>query len=514
MTNNLFILQNALHNQEFAKTYANSIKPAYFIDETGFPVDAHADIFEIIQKHYLTYGDLPQLSTVNDAVLAKYPTPEAEYVEVLEELGQPFTAEGPAYTSQKASEFIELNAMRSAFARTAERLHDFTGNRAQLVALFEDLHASTKISVMRDRGLGKHDHETYAEAMSAMNKNRVPFLDQHLNRALNGGFAGGTLNVYCAASGVGKTAIMISQMADNLRDGRNVFYACVEEDRAIIRNKLLSNLSGVPIYQLDNMSNEDRIKVSRKTFEKLDGDFVIQTFPAGANMRDVEAFIDQLGIEFDIFYFDYINLFYPNKPGKNDNLYMNMQHVTSEMKLLAAKYERPVVTATQTNRSGISAKDPGQADVSQSVRVFELSSFFAFILEGDYERANHKALIKIAKSRGDLRGYRAIHQFYDKSTSRFSECLDQSEADREYHGVPEGETRQHNDTPPTFNFDENDDGDIILLPSPTAVDTGENVEIINSGESEKYDEFKFETHSPQTAINSSDIDVDDILNDL
>lgn len=177
-------------------------------------------------------------------------------------------------------------------------------------------------------------------------------------------------------TGVGKSLFMCHCAAANLSLGKNVLYITLEMSEEKIAERIDANLMDVTMDELHNMSQSNFVKTINKIKDKTTGKLIIKEYPtAAASASNFRALINDLKIKKnfipDIIYIDYLNICASSrvKPGSNINSYAYVKAIAEEIRGLAIEFDLPVVTATQTNRSGFSNSEVELTDTSECIMI-------------------------------------------------------------------------------------------------------------------------------------------------
>lgn len=202
---------------------------------------------------------------------------------------------------------------------------------------------------------------------------KIKFDLDMLNKITKGGLSKKTLNVVLAGTGVGKSLFMCHCAAANLLDNKNVLYITMEMAEERIAERIDANLLNLSMDELkvvDKNIFDTRLDKVRK---KSQGKLIIKEYPtAGAHAGHFRALLEELKLkqEFspDIIYIDYLNICSSQRLryGANVNSYTYVKTIAEELRGLAVEYVVPIVSATQTTRSGFTNSDPGLEDTSES----------------------------------------------------------------------------------------------------------------------------------------------------
>lgn len=202
---------------------------------------------------------------------------------------------------------------------------------------------------------------------------RIPFDLDYLNRITKGGLAEKSLNIVLAGTGVGKSLFMCHCAAANLTMGKNVLYITMEMAEERIAERIDANLMNVELDRLISMPKETYLKKVESLREKTKGKLIIKEYPtASANVNHFSHLLNELKLKRqfipDIIYIDYLNICSSArmKMGASINSYTYIKAIAEELRGLAVEHKLPIVSATQTTRSGFTNSDVGLEDTSES----------------------------------------------------------------------------------------------------------------------------------------------------
>lgn len=263
------------------------------------------------------------------------------------------------------------------------------------------------LSVSFDSHVGHdyiNDHEERYEFYHRK-ANKIPFNLTYLDKITSGGVPNKTLTVILAGTNVGKSLFMCHFAASALLQGKNVLYITLEMAEEKIAKRIDANLLDVDISKIETLSKSSFEKSIVKLAQKLSGTLVIKEYPtSSAHAGHFEALLNDLALKKsfkpDIIFVDYLNICASSRMSpKNTNSYSYIKSIAEEMRALAVKHDLPIVTATQTNRSGFSSSDPDLTDTSESFGLPATADLmFGLISTEELEELN-QILVKQLKNR-------------------------------------------------------------------------------------------------------------------
>jgi replicative DNA helicase len=249
------------------------------------------------------------------------------------------------------------------------------------------------------------DHESRYEFYHRVEE-KIPFDLEMFNKITKGGLSKKTLNIALAGTGVGKSLFMCHMAGSCLTQGKNVLYITMEmaEERIAERidaNKL--NLTMDELKVIDKDIFENRIA---KIKDKTQGKLIIKEYPtASAHAGHFRALLEELKLkrEFmpDIIFIDYLNICASQrmKQGGSINSYTYIKAIAEELRGLAVEYNVPIVSATQTTRSGYTNSDPGLEDTSESFGLPATADFMFALVSNEELEALNQIIVKQLKNR-------------------------------------------------------------------------------------------------------------------
>ena len=237
-------------------------------------------------------------------------------------------------------------------------------------------------------------------------KERIPFDLDYMNKITKGGLVKKSLNIALAGTGVGKSLFMCHCATNNLAQGKNVLYITMEMAEEKIAERIDANLLNVTVDELSILPKDVYDKKINRIKEKTTGKLIIKEYPtASAGSAHFRHLINELRIKRnfipDIIYIDYLNICSSSRirTGSNVNSYTYIKAIAEELRGLAVEFNVPIVSATQTTRSGYGNSDVELTDTSESFGLPATADFmFALISSEKLEELN-QIMIKQLKNR-------------------------------------------------------------------------------------------------------------------
>jgi replicative DNA helicase len=393
------ILSNLIYNEDYARKVIPFIKEEYFQD--GIEKVIFKSIWQYADeyKSAATVSALAielQKATLNDE---HYKT-SLEYLESLEkdEVGLEWlTDQTEQWCKDKAIYNAVLNSIHIIEGKDKEQTPD------ALPSLLTEA-----LSVSFDKHVG-HDYiEQSDDRYEFYNRSeeKIPFDLDFFNRITKGGMPNKTLNIAIAGTGVGKSLFMCHVAAATLMQGKNVLYITMEMAEEKIAERIDANLMNISMDNLHDLPKHMYESKFEKVKKKTQGKLIVKEYPtASAHCGHFRSLFNELKLKKDftpdLVFVDYINICASTRfrAGANVNSYTYIKAIAEEMRGLAVEYNLPIMSATQTTRTGFVSTDIGLEDTSESFGLPATADFmFALIQTEELEELN-QMLVKQLKNR-------------------------------------------------------------------------------------------------------------------
>lgn len=264
------------------------------------------------------------------------------------------------------------------------------------------------LAVSFDDHIG-HDYlQDYLDRYESYHRkeDKIPFDLEYFNKITKGGLPNKTLNVALAGTGVGKSLFMCHMASSVLLQGRNVLYITLEMAEDRIAERIDANLLNVNIKDISDLpKNMFETKVNNIS-KKTQGKLIIKEYPtASAHTGHFKALLNELSLKKsfrpDIIFIDYLNICGSSRYKANFsvNSYSYVKAIAEELRGLAVEFNVPIVSATQTTRSGYGNSDVELTDTSESFGLPATADLmFALISTEELEQLG-QIMVKQLKNR-------------------------------------------------------------------------------------------------------------------
>ena len=425
------ILRNLVYNEEYLRKVIPFIEPDYFNDRSERVVFEHitkyvAEYNSLITKEVLQIEIEDRRDITQDEVKNIYGT-----INELEDIECDF--EWLSDTTEKwcRDRAIYLALMESIKIADGQ---DDKKNRDAIPTILSDA-----LSVSFNRNVG-HDYlEDYEERYELYNKkeSRIQFDLEYFNKITKGGLPNKTLNIALAGTGVGKSLFMCHHASSVLLEGKNVLYITLEMAEEKIAERIDANLLNVNIQEIVDLPKPIFESKVTNLAKKTQGSLIIKEYPtASAHSGHFKALLNELALKKafkpDIIFIDYLNICASSRyrAGSNVNSYSYIKAIAEELRGLAVEANVPIVSATQTTRSGFASSDVDLTDTSESFGLPATADLMFALISTEELEGLGQIMVKQLKNRYNDPTYnRRFVIGVDRTKMRLYDCEQQAQDD-------------------------------------------------------------------------------------
>ena len=393
-------LTNLISNEDYARKVLPFIKGNYF------DVKEERVIFEEIYNFVDKYKKIPTQTSLEIEVGERKDLTEIEYkkvVEIIQTLN-PVKVDFN-WLIDTTEKFCKDKAIYNAIVDGISIIDgkDKDRNRDSIPSILTDA-----LSVSFDNAVG-HDYILDADSRFDFYhriEEKIPFDLEYFNKITKGGLPPKTLNIALAGTGVGKSLFMCHMAANCLSQGKNVLYVTLEMAEERNAERIDANLMNISMEDLQDLPKKMFDDKMAKIIKKTSGKLIVKEYPtASANSNHFRGLIKELAIKKsfkpDIIFIDYLNICASSRFKGNANVgsYFYIKAIAEELRGLAVETNVPIMSATQTTRSGFISSDVGLEDTSESFGLPATADLmFALISTEELEELNQIA-VKQLKNR-------------------------------------------------------------------------------------------------------------------
>jgi len=427
------ILKNLIYNEEYLRKVLPFLKSEYFTDRSD------KTLYDEIASFTETYNSTPTVEALVLAVKERRNLSDDEVEKCESYLQEIEKTKGEESKVQwlvdKTEQFCQEKAIYNAVLGSISILDgkDKTNDKGSIPKILSDA-----LAISFDNSVG-HDYlENSDERYDFYHRKeeRIPFDLEFFNKITKGGLPNKTLNIALAGTGVGKSLFMCHVAAGCMVQGKNVLYITMEMSEEKIAERIDANLLNVTIDDLVNLPKDLYDKKINKLREKTVGKLIIKEYPtASASSIHFRTLLNELNLKKsfvpNIIFIDYLNICCSSriKAGANINSYTYVKSIAEELRGLAVEFGVPIVSATQTTRSGFTSSDPGLEDTSESFGLPATADLMFALISSEELEEMGQIMVKQLKNRyNDPTHFKRFTLGIDRSKMRLYD-IEQSSQD-------------------------------------------------------------------------------------
>ena len=425
------ILRNLIHNEEYVRKVIPFIKADYFEDYN------QKIVYEEIVKFVGEYNqpatkevlciETEKRQDINDSSFQEI----TQLISSLEDEHSEFNWLVDTTETWCRDRAIYLALMESIQLADGK---DETKGRDAIPTILSDA-----LAVSFDTHVG-HDYLIdYEERFESYHRkeDKIPFDLEYFDKITKGGLPNKTLNIALAGTGVGKSLFMCHVASSALLQGKNVLYITLEMAEEKIAERIDANLLNVPIQDIIDLPKPMFDTKVTNLAKKTQGTLIIKEYPtAAAHSGHFKALLQELALKKsfrpDIIFIDYLNICASSRYRGNSsvNSYSYIKAIAEELRGLAVETNLPIVSATQTTRSGYGSSDVELTDTSESFGLPATADLmFALISTEDLEGLN-QIMVKQLKNRyNDPTIHKRFVVGIDRAKMRLYDCEQSAQED-------------------------------------------------------------------------------------
>ena len=436
------ILRNLLHNEEYLR------KVIPFLQEDFFEDNDQKVVFDEISNFVNEYNNVPTKEVLSIEVGKRKDINEQQFKSITHLIShlndEPAEFEWLCNTTEKwcRDRAIYLALVESIGIADGQSKDK---NPDAIPAILSDA-----LAVSFDNHVG-HDYLLdYEERFESYHRkeNRIPFDLEYFNKITKGGLPNKTLNIALAGTGVGKSLFMCHMASSVLLSGKNVLYITLEMAEEKIAERIDANLLNVNIQDIGELPKQTFETKVNNLSQKTQGTLIIKEYPtASAHSGHFSSLLNELALKKsfrpDIIFIDYLNICASSRyrGGGSVNSYTIVKSIAEELRGLAVEANVPVVSATQTTRSGYGSSDVELTDTSESFGLPATADLMFALISTDELEELGQILVKQLKNRYNDANLckrfvvgidRAKMRLYDCEQSAQDDLLDNKQ-DEEYN---------------------------------------------------------------------------------
>ncbi len=423
------ILRNLICSEDYFRKVVPFLKKEYFQEQ-------HQQIiFDEIQEFASTYDRFPTKEVLIINLQQRNDLTEETYQTSVQQINS-FTDEWVdiKWLTDSTEKWCQERAVYNAILRSIKIAEggDSEVSKDSIPSILQEA-----LAVSFDEYIG-HDYVQNVDERYDyyhLEEHKIPFDIDKLNLVTKGGLPNKTLNVALAGTGVGKSLFMCHMAAACLSIGYNVLYITMEMAEEKIAERIDANLLNVNIQDIGSIPEDIFKNRVNEIGRKSQGKLIIKEYPtAAAHTGHFKSLLNDLSLKKDfrpnIIFIDYLNICASSRyKGHIVNSYTYVKAIAEELRGLAVEHDLPIVTATQTTRSGFGNSDVDLTDTSESFGLPATADLMLALISTEELEQSGRIMIKQLKNRyNDAAYYRRFTVGIDRAKMKLYN-VDDSEGD-------------------------------------------------------------------------------------
>ena len=424
-------LSNLIWDEDYARRVIPFIKPEYYSDKN------ERVIFEEIGSFIDKYNSIPTQEALTIELDNRKDVNDEEYKKIVDIIGSFSKSEvDTQWLLDTTEKFCKDKAIYNA---VLEGIGIIDGKDKERTPEAIPSILSEALAVSFDTNIG-HDYvEDGEERFDFYHKKevKIPFDLDYFNKITKGGLPQKTLNIALAGTGVGKSLFMCHVAASTLMQGKNVLYITMEMAEERIAERIDANLMNITMDDLHTLPKKMFETQLSKIQKKTNGKFIIKEYPtASAHVGHFRSLIKELALKRsfkpDIIFIDYLNICASSRFKGNANVgsYFYIKSIAEELRGLAVETNVPIMSATQTTRTGFTSTDIGLEDTSESFGLPATADLmFALISTEELEDLNQICVKQLKNRYNDPTMNKRFILGIDRAKMRLYDCEQEAQSD-------------------------------------------------------------------------------------
>jgi replicative DNA helicase len=437
------ILRNLVFNEDYSRKVIPFIQPNYFEQRT------EKVVFQEIVNFIVKYGSAITVEALNIEIENRTDLSDSEVKEI-RDISKSLH-DSPVDNQWLLDTTEKWCRDRAIYLALMESIHIADGNDEKKNRDAIPSILSNALAVSFDNHIG-HDYlQDYEDRYESYHRkeNRIPFDLEYFNKITKGGLPNKTLNIALAGTGVGKSLFMCHMASSCVTNGRNVLYITLEMAEEKIAERIDANLLNVPIQQLVELPRQMFETKVTNLAKKTQGTLIIKEYPtASAHSGHFKSLLNELSLKKsfrpDIIFIDYLNICASSRYKSNlsVNSYSYIKAIAEELRGLAVEFNVPIVSATQTTRSGYGNSDVELTDTSESFGLPATADLMFALISTEELEGLGQIMVKQLKNRyNDPTIYKRFIVGIDRAKMRLYDCEQTAQKDI----LDSGQNDEYND---------------------------------------------------------------------
>ena len=293
------------------------------------------------------------------------------------------------YIKETSLDFCKKQKLKEALMKSADLIQDSSYDEVKKVI-------DDALKLGTDNNFGHEFFKDFEKRYEIKIRNPITTGWEKIDKLIQKGLGSGELGVIIAPTGAGKSMALAHLGAHAVKAGKNVVHYTLELSESMTGQRYDSCLSAIPLSLLFNRKEEVLECIS-----DLEGALLIKEYPTKtASPNTLRAHLEKLkkrNYKIDMIIIDYADLLKP--PGSFKEKRAELESIYENIRAIAQEHQCPVWTASQTNRSGLSAEVVTMESISEAYNKCFVADFICSISRTIKDKNANTARFFVAKNR-------------------------------------------------------------------------------------------------------------------
>jgi replicative DNA helicase len=368
----------SITDDEYLASVIDYVKPSYFSD-TNLRL-----VFEIVCSFYEKRKSIPTTTEIKSYLSTD--ADKQKFKNAVNSISSIDKALNREELYENTERFLKERGIYEAMMAVAQ---DVGAGNIDTSLILDKFEKSCNVSLIPDLGLDLLKDFSKVEQELMNPEPTIPTGFKWLDEKLGGGLQrnGRAMYVFAGQTNIGKSIILGNIACNVALQGKNVVVISLEMSETMYAKRLTANLTKVGINSLAKDIDIVRAQMDNlKEFNSNCKVFIKEFPPSTMTPRAIEVYLRKLqkrNIKIDLIVLDYLNLLTTTK---GNNSYERIKYIAEETRAMTYAFNCPLVTVTQTNRSGTNVNEPDLTTVSESYALGATSDFVGSLWQGDGDK--------------------------------------------------------------------------------------------------------------------------------
>ena len=386
------IIRNCLLDSAYLGSIIDFIKENHFNDKNI------RSIISIIKDYYIKRSEIPNLTEIK-AYLSNPELKESfkKVVSSIEELLNIKFNRDELFENTET--FLKERGIFNTLLEAAQQMDKGSLDSS---ALLQKVEKAVGINLSPSIGMNLLEDVDHFIHELSKNESKISSGWKWLDEKIGGGFSenGRSLYIFIGETNVGKSIFLGNIAANVALQGKTSLIISLEMSEVMYGMRFASKLTKIPMYELRSDLNNLKSQLLDIKKQNNKAKILIKEFPPSTitppQIGSYLGKLQQRGIKVDCLVLDYLNLM---ESTKGTSMYERIKYISEQLRALSYKFNIPIISASQVNRSGINKQNPSLDTISEGMSLAHTADCIFNIWQKDDDKDMGLINMGIAKNR-------------------------------------------------------------------------------------------------------------------